>query len=313
MGKYPEKDNHSNSPGPCQYNPSHQCITERTTFNMTFGSKSGNFQNTNMHFPGPGTYTINEKPTKGIKFGNEIRDSDFKKSLVPGPGAYEHMKIIGTHQKGKIGSSQRDDMNKVANVPGPGQYNFREIVGKEGTKLSLSGRPKSAPKFHNPGPGAYEPNKKFFVPSYVIKKGLEKPNKSFLNVPGPGQYTYDFEKTSLVHKAPNCKIGNDLREKQNLNKSVPGPGQYNMHTSIGEGPKINLAMKLPSIQNKLAVPGPGAYCPDKKKVLQASRVAGIGYGQRGEYLRNSPNVPGADAYQYRSFIKEGPKFGYTFN
>ena len=310
----------STTPAPSHYHPNDSFTLEKVAYSISFGVKNELHKTTNMLSPGPGNYAINNsRGCKNVKFGTGKRESLECKSTkyVPGPGAYKitENKNSSSH-KFIFSKGKREGILNKSFAPGPGNYVIKGIFGNEGTKPTMQGRPTSAPKEGRmPGPGAYNPNKKTNAPSYKISMQTRKDVlNSNMHVPGPGQYKSDsFTFASNMTKAPKWKIGKDKRDNIKLNLSVPGPGTYGVKTTIGEGPKTQLSMKLPGIKSKVNVPGPGAYNSNPNVLFKSSQKAGIGKGERNgrEFKKNS--VPGPDAYQKQSMIIDGPKYGYIIN
>jgi len=176
---------------------------------ISFGSKLEYVSNKNIS-PGPGNYNSPKSVTNiGTKFGSEKRDDIYtykKNTLIPGPGKYNSNSYIGESSKFKFSISKKENIVNDLN-PGPGTYNIKERCGKEGVKNSLSGRPKSSPKgiLLVPGPGAYNPEQKEFIPSYRLCSELKKSASNILNVPGPGQYKIEEKLNFVNKKSPTWK------------------------------------------------------------------------------------------------------------
>jgi hypothetical protein len=114
--------------------------------------------------------------------------------------------------------------------------------------------------------------------------------------------------TKTKKTTPKWKFitSNNIR-KQKIN-SNPGPGTYKLDSIVGEGPKHIMGCKLipiTKVDNEL---GPGAYNACFRTVEASSLKPGIGIGSKFQ-ISDHKKVPGPGAYNIKSKIVEGPKYG----
>ena len=95
-------------------------------------------------------------------------------------------------------------------------------------------------------------------------------------------------------------------------KNRPGPGAYAIKSYVGEGPKIHIKQRTKDDKLSTSLnPGPGAYQPSYKAIIEGSPSVGLGHGTRDGPLNKSViAVPGPGAYYNTNDKKEGPKFGF---
>ena len=182
------------------------------------------------------------------------------------------------------------------NVPGPGSYNIQD--NNKGLKYSMGQRhEKKLKSSKSPPVGSYNLRKEkdFIVPSHSF--GKEKRdnlniNKTALENPGPGEYSYQSEKT--CSSSPKWRFGpdeiNNKKNKKNKeeknNYHVPGPGYYKINSYIGkEGQK---------------------YSFGKEKFSHSDAFE--------EYIKQkSINYPNSTTYNklYYKYISNSPKWSFS--
>ena len=88
----------------------------------------------------------------------------------------------------------------------------------------------------------------------------------------------------------------------------PGPCSYNILSKLGQGPKYHIHGKRVD-EKPDAVPGPGAYDPNHKAVLEKLHSVALGTGPRVEKdFSTKKDVPGPGQYKLGTTLN-GPKFG----
>ena len=110
------------------------------------------------------------------------------------------------------------------------------------------------------------------------------------------------------------RMGSEKRAEptnQGSSKAVPGPGTYATKTTLGEGPKVGIQSRPTPPKKTGNVPGPGAYEPNLRAVLEKAPAVGLGAGNRGASLNKSVVVvPGPGAYSTAMPKPAGPKYGF---
>ena len=94
-------------------------------------------------------------------------------------------------------------------TPGPGSY--YGVSKAEGPQYTMRGKKKEQKRSLSPGPGAYSHggNQKK-APNYRIgtgRRGNLNDDVVRDNIPGPGTYTVERQKTGNKKEAPNWKFG----------------------------------------------------------------------------------------------------------
>ena len=144
-------------------------------------------------------------------------------------------------------------------MPGPGSYNIKD--NNKGLKYSMGYRRiKKIKSLKSPAVGSYNLRKKadFKVP--CTRFGKEKRdnlelNRTALENPGPGTYSFFSEKTcssspkwSFGPSDRNNDSNNDKKIKYKeykVNRHIPGPGTYNINSYIGkEGKKYSFGKDI---------------------------------------------------------------------
>lgn len=225
-------------------------------------------------------------------------------------------------------------------MPGPGSYVSPGKVGREGKKYTMSGRTpaKTFASTPSPGPCAYTPSSRSVEDKAKIcwlASLCDKIHCSFGKVerswegskmtvvPGPGQYDTAKKAGVLQSVSPSWgyfsgtntvdRIGTEKRKDETLPRDmVPGPGNYAMKTTVGEGPKTVLGLRLGEKKPTTKVPGPGAYSPNAKTVIEKMPATGMGYGTRGGAMaaEAKKKVPGPGTYEAKTNMKASPKYGF---
>ena len=174
---------------------------------------------------------------------------EYKSFIGEGP-KYSFGKKITKNEENKNNKQNLDKQNKTFMVPGPGSYNIKD--SKMGNKYSMGYRRiRKIKSSKSPPVGSYNIRKKsdLIVPSSRFGKekreNLEL-NRTAIENPGPGKYTFYSEKT--CSSSPKWSFGsNDKNDKNKNNKKnkentfqVPGPGYYKINSYIGkEGKKYS--------------------------------------------------------------------------
>lgn len=258
--------------------------------------------------PGPGDY----EALSSIKKNN--REASSKQNCTwsvvphgfvdlakknPGPGAYDHENLDRKninkrnpkHQKPEstfamdgVSGKTNDEVSRNMN-PGPGQYNHTgsfnaDRLKSQTNKPMLGGKIGASTDYSNgvPGPGTYEPDPKFPIPSFKIMQNVGKNDLAAdaqLKV-GPGAYdpkpNYEFSK-NMTGIRLDCS---GRAEKKNDPKHpTPGPNVYYItgdfdfrdpnkpEVRVGKLPKFAFGMKHNTKPKNLDCPGPGEYETDQ--------------------------------------------------
>jgi len=174
---------------------------------------------------------------------------------------------------------------KFSNECSPGPCYFPDTrmtrVGKDGTpSYSLHDRPKTAPSFKAPGPGAYAPEKSgqsahYRFPAYSF--GSRNKNRKSDQTPAPNAYSLDpmLGKTTRSGKkqAPCYSMvgkSNQGAFYQDLSKT-PGPSAYRVidpETYKNKGPQYSMTSRNNMPGDGTQKPGPGAHSPEKVYVTK---------------------------------------------
>ena len=234
--------------------------------------------------PSPGKYNANDLSIKSPswKIGQTKRILTHVFQKTPGCGKYEYKSFIGEGPKysfskriikdeeNKNEEKKLEKKNNAFIVPGPGSYNIKD--SNLGKKYSMGYRRiKKIKSSKSPPVGAYNIRKEsdFVVPSSRFGKGKRdnlELNRTAIENPGPGQYTFYSERT--CSSSPKWSFG-----KKNYNnnkfKNFPGPGSYKINTYIGkEGKKYSFgkdkynhsdAFDELSLKRTLNYPNPTTY------------------------------------------------------
>lgn len=338
-GKFSQKRNTLDAPGPGQYQDNYR---KHQTPNYTFGSRYAqtvrNGQNepgpgaykqeTTLNkkggylgvktvvkekegAPGPGTYAMNSTFTQGFgaSFGGGKRSSpNINKSMqMPGPGAYEPASEFGnkTHGFG-FGRGGRAHINRGKDMPGPGQYKVSDDYFRDPKAASIKGRPKTSKTDERPGPGHYQSKSMHTSPAYSMGlKGKAQKLGTELN-PAPGSYNPEFDK--IKYSTPGVNFGSPEKAKKG-GDMMPGPGQYELKTTVGnEGPSYGIRgrYKDPHGDQK---PGPGNYNPKDDLIRHGTPGTVMGSGQR-QSLTRGDGAPGPGMYDTGSNFHKGKEYSF---
>ncbi|XP_057313914.1 outer dense fiber protein 3-like [Hydractinia symbiolongicarpus] len=225
------------------------------------------------------------------------------------PGTFGYMYHDATRKKMPAFSfGKRFNISHESCSPGP-SYMVPQFVTRTGRATapaySLYGRQPEKTFNHTPAPGQYSPEK------YPIPHNKRAPSYSFggrakesrvEKSPAPNAYKLP----SLIgseciarHSAPShsiCgrpKIGGCYEDL----KKTPGPGTYKVcdpNTYLSRGPAYSIKGRHDIIQDKVIVPGPGAYRPEKvwiNKKTGPSFSFGIRHTQYITMLNDEPENP----------------------
>ncbi len=311
-------------PGPCEYTPNHGVVERPISKRITFGSKQ-DFSFVGEKTPGPGSYNDTRsamRTANAIRIGRSSRNDslDPYRTDGPGPAAYSPAKRSVSSCGGRFSKAQRGTSWRSF-APGPGTYPVRQVVGREGTKPSLvARRPDTSPRYglNSPGPGAYQVNSnRRSTTGFTIGK-QKRGNESFSGnkVPGPLAYSpndQQMRRTSpmwrYTSRLTSGRIGKGKRPPLLVVNVGPGPCSYNLPSKLGDGPKCKLHGKR-SEEKPEAIPGPGAYDPNMKNVLERFPAIALSTGPRVEKdFSTRKDVPGPGKYALNTTL-DGPKFGF---
>ena len=113
----------------------------------------------------------------------------------------------------------------------------------------------------------------------------------------------------LRYTSPFWKIYAGSRNKTIVKSTGPEPGTYNLPTTLGKGPKIVLHGRRPK-EHIEAIPGPGAYNPNPKIIIEKYPKIALSTAPRCEKdYSTKKDVPGPGMYKLKSTL-DGPKFGF---
>ncbi|XP_017273899.1 outer dense fiber protein 3-like protein 2a [Kryptolebias marmoratus] len=213
------------------------------------------------------------------------------KERGPGPGRYALPPTVGyvNHDFTKpsspaytFHSRMSSAMVSVDSSPGPRYYIGGKVTRfgrNESPSYSISGRGrrignKDEP-FQTPGPGAYSPervppvNAQRRPPVYTI--GTRTRYRSADPVPAPNSYTLpDLLGPQVPHKPSSASYSFSGRRvvgapAEDLART-PGPGQYrstNPDIYRQRQPSFSMQSRTKKAHHSSAVPGPGAYSPER--------------------------------------------------
>ena len=166
------------------------------------------------------------------------------------------------------------------------------------------------PKFgeSSPGPAAYNIHPGKNAPSFSIGQSRQTYKTIDVKKPSPADY---YPKVEYCRpSSPNWKICKSLRDTSIGKKGGPDPATYNLPGFIGKAPKAILAGKR-SKDKVESFPGPGAYNPNMKVILENYPGIVVSTGPRTEKdLRTCKDDPGPGTYKVPTTLS-GPrcKFG----
>jgi len=251
--------------------------------------------------PGPGEY----EAKSSIKQNNRTcgtQDSTWQRAPSdmigfpkknPGPGLYDHENLDRKninkrnpkHTKPEsnfamdgVNGKTNDEVSRNMN-PGPGQYNPERLKSKN-QKSMLGGKIGEENDYSNfvPGPGTYEPDPAYPIPSFKIMQGMHS------NPLGPdsqirvGPWTYEpkhnheFSKNMTGYRL-DCS--GRAERKYDAKNPTPGPNVYQINGDFdfrdpskpeqrsGKLPKFAFGMKPNTKPRNLDCPGPGEYETDQ--------------------------------------------------
>lgn len=271
---------------------------------------------TGRDIPGPGQYelksTLVNSGSNGVIGCSAKHDSINEKPGVgpgPGPGTYDPI-IRFCHNFGPtFGKGEKNVRIKRSMIPGPDAYNPRANVGNEGRKHSLyPKRPDTSLKYGqaSPGPAAYTFQHKRTTPAFSIGRGRHFKQKTATG-PSPTEYNPNY---SLIRSSlPFWKMNKGSRNASMVKRGSPEPGTYNLPSTIGKGPKIAFHGRIAK-EKVNTMPGPGAYDPNPKAILE--RYPKIVLSTRPRTEKDSTtrkDIPGPGTYILNSTLN-GPKFGF---
>lgn len=262
--------------------------------------------------PGPGHYELKStliKSSNNVKIGRSARNTLIKAAPGPGPAAYNPIMKLNHSFGPTFGKGEKNVQLKRCTTPGPGAYNVRSIIGTEGRKHSIyAKRPNTSLRHEHtsPGPAAYNLSYRKNSPSFTIGRGRNTRQQTSIG-PSPEKYNPSYK---LVRpSSPYWKISTVSRNVSMTKKQSPEPGTYDLPTTIGKGPKIAFHGKR-SKEKVEAFPGPGAYNPNPKVILERYPKIVMSTGPRtAKDFSTRKDVPGPGAYLIPSML-DGPKFGF---
>eukprot|EP00826_Nyctotherus_ovalis_P026725 TRINITY_DN2084_c0_g5_i1.p1 TRINITY_DN2084_c0_g5~~TRINITY_DN2084_c0_g5_i1.p1 ORF type:complete len:282 (+),score=22.18 TRINITY_DN2084_c0_g5_i1:608-1453(+) len=229
----------------------------------------------------------------------------------PGPAAYITSKEFSRNFAPKYTFGRAIDHTRPNNVPGPGAYSSKPVMGSEGTKHTIHHKPPDTDlKFgqSSPGPAAYTVSHRRSAPAFSIgRSGLDKQSVAGSS-PGPNDYCPDVNCCKPV--SPVWKICKSLRTIEFGKRGGPDPATYRLPGLMGKAPKAVLSGKRPREKSE-DIPGPGAYNPNHKAILETYPGIVVTTGAKMERdLRTCKDDPGPGAYGVSSTLA-GPrcKFG----
>ena len=200
--------------------------------------------------PSPVKYSAKDISIKSPswKIGKTKRVLTHAIQKTPGSGKYEYKSFIGEGPKYSfypklVKTNEKKKKYKRFNVPGPGSYNI--INNNQGLKYTMGyKREKKIKILKSPSVGSYNLRKSSDFKAPASRFGKEKRenlnlNKTALEYPGPGHYSFSSEKTSS--SSPKWSFGpNDRNIKKKSKKNedndyqVPGPGYYKIQGYMGK-------------------------------------------------------------------------------
>ncbi|XP_077133630.1 sperm-tail PG-rich repeat-containing protein 2 isoform X1 [Ranitomeya variabilis] len=282
--------------------------------------------------PGPGKYEItryfdvSNRLTKSVSIHQPPFLSHSKrflpvKSITPAPGTYNEQRTAFEALK-KISSMAQTPFGhtalrftkepKMVRTPGPGSYNiFSYGIAKESLKKA----------------NQENLNKSAFGSS--ASRALYFSNKDAVWTPGPGHYAVK-DRIEEPYKRQKSSVFSSATERLSTQitvKDIPPPGSYNVsesyekiHGKQSYSPPRTVQAKRKQAsflsvvprnftpQNDFQVPGPGAYDPVKKPVIQTPLSV-----PREERFKDSKEItPGPGSYEMSPVFKDTVLKG-TFN
>jgi hypothetical protein len=165
--------------------------------------------------PGPGSYSLEKKLTKGIVFTRSSKEMK-KKYSGPGPGRYELGSSIGKGPRPIITS--RKSEHSLEKSPGPADYSPKRL--NKSLQFTFPRHSEPPYSLFTPGPASYQPKVVTSKsPSAVIGNSI-RGLRNFEISPGPG--AYNLKKSSV------SKIISFSRAPRVLDKfeMTPGPADY---------------------------------------------------------------------------------------
>ncbi|OMJ81731.1 hypothetical protein SteCoe_17721 [Stentor coeruleus] len=207
-------------PGPGSYNPEFQ----KSNSSIIIGiSKRPEIKNNSI--PGPGTYTIQQRPSSCTSFGRSKR-VDIAKSI----DCHESYDLPSTIGEGPKISIHPKIIRKTKSFgPGPAAYSPEATRHIPTFLFGQSSKDIFKDVTASPGP-VYKVEASLIAPCYrfgTAKKTIFRDKDEF---PGPGSY----EKESTLVKSRITFKSRHIDLKDKYMKTVPGPGAYD-HESKDEG------------------------------------------------------------------------------
>ncbi|XP_045103383.1 outer dense fiber protein 3-like isoform X2 [Portunus trituberculatus] len=222
--------------------------------------------------PAPCDYSPDKAESKVVEtspsFSFGIKVENGRASDAPAPNSYNIPSLLGSTKEGSkhsapsftMSARAREEEDKMK-VPGPGSYNDA-TVDKYKTIKSPSfsmGQRTTIPSDHTmkPGPGAHCPEKyQDSGPAFTMAPRIDDAGDK-MKVPGPGTYeSGDLdkcrEKLPAFTMSPKTVLPTD-------NTPKPAPNAYAPEKYTPSGPKFTMSARLPDEEDKMKVPGPGAY------------------------------------------------------
>lgn len=303
-------------PGPGKYSPNLNAVKRRLANRYCLNkgdsvSFSGKIKYSvpNRDIPGPGQYEPkdNISSVSTIKIGRSARKSCFISSSGPGPAAYVPSKEFSRNCAPKYTFGRAIEHIKTNDVPGPGAYNSRSVMGSEGIKHTIHHKPPDTdPKFgeSSPGPAAYITIMRKSTPAFSIGHSMLNKQSATIDNPGPNYYNPKVDCCRAT--SPNWKICKSSRDIVFGKGDGPNPASYYIPGLIGKAPRAVLSGKRPK-EKPEAIPGPGAYNPNHKVIIETYPGIVVTTGPRTEKdFRTCKDDPGPGAYSVVSTLS-GPK------
>eukprot|EP00826_Nyctotherus_ovalis_P057140 TRINITY_DN7805_c0_g1_i1.p1 TRINITY_DN7805_c0_g1~~TRINITY_DN7805_c0_g1_i1.p1 ORF type:complete len:173 (+),score=45.84 TRINITY_DN7805_c0_g1_i1:942-1460(+) len=126
---------------------------------------------------------------------------------------------------------------------------------------------------------------------------------------GPSPTEYNPNYSLLRPASPYWRMNKSSRNTSMAKRGSPEPGTYNLPSTIGQGPKIAFRGRLGK-EKMSTIPGPGAYDPNMKAVLERYPKIVLSTGPRTEKdFTTRKDIPGPGTYPAPSTLN-GPKFGF---
>eukprot|EP01017_Pseudomicrothorax_dubius_P032370 TRINITY_DN4235_c0_g1_i1.p1 TRINITY_DN4235_c0_g1~~TRINITY_DN4235_c0_g1_i1.p1 ORF type:complete len:446 (+),score=95.70 TRINITY_DN4235_c0_g1_i1:49-1386(+) len=274
----------------------------------------------NMETPSPGKYH-RETRTTGPRVLVNSRNSPPLKNEVPGPGTYSPSRQNGGP------SYSLYDKNFFAprsETPGPGTYiHYRTFDHPLRRNHSGSKSPRKSPfepVERNPGPGAYEGDRRSLSPSHKISPTEERYylardlSRSFFE-PGPGYYNPKPDEAQKYQPSPKGWTIPPESQLRGLKTEPvnPGPADYQVsYTGVQASPRSQKMSPSPrNVEDREALsrPGPGYYEP--KTPERRSPVASMTRIERLSPPRDDRPGPGTYNTPPKA-IPSGPEYSFGF-